>query len=204
MGSKHSIFFNRKNLKEIPFTRPSETDYNFLSYQTGLPKEEIINILNNHLDFHPDGKMNRMEFCDLFLRLRNGSPEIVQGLSENIFRCLNATNPDDDSITLNEFFIVYALTSRGDLRKKLEYSFSLYDANNDNAIELSEVKEIIEGMLELLNQPQKPFNVDDVTKNCLKHMKVTEVVQKNDFINGLLQNKDVFHMMNVLNTSNNI
>jgi Ca2+-binding EF-hand superfamily protein len=73
--------------------------------------------------------------------------------------------------------MTYALTSRGDLKRRLEYAFELYDTNHDNALEVDEVREIIYGILELFDK-QSIENLVDVSKDCFKHMKITQVVKK--------------------------
>jgi len=174
----HSI---RNKLRDVPFVKPTENDYNFLSYQTGLSREEIMKLIDRHLSVHPDGRMNRKEFCELFIELRKESPEIVTGLSENIFKALGVSTTEipSDLITLPEFLMTYALTSRGDLKRRLEYAFELYDTNHDNALEVDEVREIIYGILELFDKQSKE-NLVDVSKDCFKQMKITQVVKKSN------------------------
>lgn len=170
----HSI---RNKLRNMPFSRPTDRDYDFLVYQTGLDRSEVVGIIENHLLTHPDGRMNRKEFCDLYHLLRKETSEIVQGLSENIFKALGVKSPEADLITMNEFLITYALTSRGDMRKKLEYAFELYDTNHDNALELEEVREAVYGILELFEPPKEP-SIGDIAKECVKDIRITCVVKK--------------------------
>ena len=46
--------------------------------------------------------------------------------------------------------IAYALTSKGDLQKKLDFTFSLYDIDNNGTLTTDEVKAVVIGMLDLL------------------------------------------------------
>ena len=48
------------------------------------------------------------------------------------------------------FKIAYALTSRGDLKKKLEYAFMLYDLDGSGYLNNNELKTVLGGMLDLL------------------------------------------------------
>ncbi len=46
--------------------------------------------------------------------------------------------------------ISYALTSRGDLKKKLEYAFALYDIDKNGYLDFNELEYVLKGMLDLL------------------------------------------------------
>ncbi len=50
-------------------------------------------------------------------------------------------------MTFNEFLIGYAITSKGDLKQKLEYAFELYDADNNGILTANEINEVVIGML---------------------------------------------------------
>jgi Ca2+-binding EF-hand superfamily protein len=50
-------------------------------------------------------------------------------------------------LTFNEFLIGYAITSKGDLKQKLEYAFELYDADNNGVLTPNEINEVVVGML---------------------------------------------------------
>ena len=56
--------------------------------------------------------------------------------------------------------MAFALTSRGDPRKKLEYAFDLYDSDKSGTLNSSEIREVLVGMLDLLGiQLRTPFMV---------------------------------------------
>ena len=46
--------------------------------------------------------------------------------------------------------MAYALTSRGDLKSKLDYAFELYDSDNNGSLTTAEIKPILHAMLDLL------------------------------------------------------
>lgn len=180
MGLHQSKYENpqsiKNKLRNLPFQQPTERDFTFLAYLTGLERDEVMQIFNDHLKDHPDGRMNSHEFCILFHKLRKESPEIVEGLSENVFKALGVEEHDVRSISLNEFLMIYALTSRGDLNKRLEYAFDFFDTNRDNALDLDEVREIVYGILELFDESKK--DIEDIAKETVKSMKVHEIVRK--------------------------
>jgi Ca2+-binding EF-hand superfamily protein len=71
-------------------------------------------------------------------------------------------------LTFNEFLIGYAITSKGDLKQKLEYAFELYDADNNGFLTPNEVKEVVGGMLDLLDTDKTPQDVTNVTNEIFK------------------------------------
>lgn len=176
-SSRHEGTIKNK-LREIPFTKPTERDVEFLAYQTNLSREEVVNILQNHLAQHPDGKMNRRGFLELYNTLRRTDVEIGESLSANIFRTLGVEDSETELITLKEFLLIFALTNKGDLAKKLEYAFDCYDINQDQALESEEVKDVVYSFLELVRPPRESQSSMDIATDCFKKMSVVQIVRK--------------------------
>ena len=171
---EHSI---KKKLRNIPYSRPTDKDYDILATESNLDRNEVVNIIEAHLETHPDGRMNRKEFCELYQRLRK---ESELGLTGNIFQALGVSEVEceSDLITLREFLMIYAITNRGDPVKKLEYAFEQFDINDNKALEVDEAKEIIHIILEILKPPKEVQSIPDITKECMKQMKVIQVIKK--------------------------
>lgn len=66
-----------------------------------------------------------------------------------------------------------SLTSRGDLRKKLEYAFALYDADGSGSLDSAEVRAVLSGMLDLLGADKRANNVAQLTDECIKELDAT-------------------------------
>ena len=175
--SEHSI---KKKLRNIPYTRPNENDYDTLIYESNLGRDEVIRIIDDHLNTHPDGRMNRKEFCELYCRLRNDSDIIINNLSENIFKALgvNEAETEGDLITFREFLMIHAITNKGDSAKKLQYIVEKYDVNNTGSLELEEAKELIHIILEILKPPKEIQSNNEIVKDCLRQMKIIQIVKK--------------------------
>ncbi len=47
-----------------------------------------------------------------------------------------------DLIDINEFMRGFILTTQGDLQSKIDYTFRIYDQNNDNQISGEEIKKM--------------------------------------------------------------
>ena len=55
--------------------------------------------------------------------------------------------------------LAYSLTNHGDMRRKLEYSFDLYDVNKTGYLEKNDIKDIVYGMVEILGIHKSLFKV---------------------------------------------
>ena len=111
--------------------------------------------------------------------------------------CSIGVTPDEnDFITLNEFLITFALLGKSDSKTKLEYAFNIYDINRMKYLSPNEVKNIIYGILELFNPKLEDQSITDVVKAAMELIKISTVVTKEDFINGLMENKDLVSILN--------
>jgi len=189
----HSI---TKRLRETPFVMPLQRDIEFLSYLTNLSAGEVKTILDNFIRTHPSGLMNKKEFCQLYVELRKETNQLVEGLTENVFKALGVTGTDE-RITLNEFLITFALTTRGDAEKKLEYAFEKYAYNMRNFLDEEECREVIYGIIEILSNADSTErkNIASVASDCWDQIETTKVVTKENFIHGLCKNKHLVALM---------
>jgi Ca2+-binding EF-hand superfamily protein len=182
-----------RKIRAIPFSKPTEKDIEFMHNQTGLSKTDLAKIFDDLLSKHTDGKLNRKDFCTLYQRLRTQPVEETEKLSDSVFRVLAIS----DTITLNEFLMVFALNSKTDLQVKLEYTFGLYDKNDFGALELSEASEIINGIFELLSPidreqtPKKSREMVRYVRDCCNSMKTTKFVTKENFLGALVNNRSM-------------
>jgi Ca2+-binding EF-hand superfamily protein len=126
----------------------NKKDYDYLTQQTGLSKDDIKGILQQFVANNPDGELDMAEFVNLYMKLRPEKPETLDEISKLVFRAFDADN--NGRITFCEFLIAYALTSRSDEKKKLEYAFELYDGDNNGYLDRKELKIVIYGMLDLI------------------------------------------------------
>lgn len=100
-----------KGAKKEKAPELTKKDYDFLTKQTGLPKEEVKKIFDKFNANNPDGKLDKKEFVRLYDELRSEPPEVLDEISVYVFDAFDKDN--NGSITFNEFMVAYALTSRG-------------------------------------------------------------------------------------------
>ncbi|RNA04107.1 Neuronal calcium sensor 2 [Brachionus plicatilis] len=200
MGLSHTklepIHYLKNKLGKAAFEKVTERDYDFISYQTGRDRDQVKETIDKFLETHSDGLMNKSEYCQLYQSLRQDSAEKLFLIFENVFRALGIQNPEADLISMKEFLITFCLTSLGDFRKKLEYAFELYDLNGDGALEIEEAKEAIFGIMELFRAP-KEKTISEITNECMQSVKITCTVKKDDFIQGLSENKRFSNVINI-------
>ena len=65
------------------------------------------------------------------------------------------------------------MTSRGDLKKKLEYAFELYDSDGNGYLDSTEVREVVKGMLDLLGADKKGNDANKLAEECIKQLDAT-------------------------------
>lgn len=93
------------------------------------------------------------------------------------------------------------MTSKGDLNRKLEYAFDLYDADRNGYLDRSEVREVVTGMLDLLGADKKGQNAAQLAEECIRQLDTSKdgKVTKAEFISGLLKNYSLRALMSPFN-----
>ena len=144
MGAKESLL--RRRLFALNKNTLTDSDYEFLISLTGLTKKEIKESFELFKIDNPDLRLNKNEFINLYDKFKPEQAEAVNQIAEHAFRAFDYDK--NGSITFSEFLvnlflifksnflnyiinwlkIAYALTSSGDLKKKLDFAFSIYDS----------------------------------------------------------------------------
>ncbi len=99
-------------------------DYKFLTKQTGMTKEQIDGIFAKFNNNNDDAALNKQEFTKLYMELRPEPAEQIDEIASYVFNAFDTDN--NGSVSLNEFLVAYAMTSRGDQEAKLgqkKYSY---------------------------------------------------------------------------------
>ena len=183
MGNMLKATTESKNkLRTLPFDKPTQKDYDFLSHFSDLNQTEIKDEIEKFLAEHSEGRMNGIDFCSLYSLLRKDLKS-VDLISENIFRTIWFRSSGHDLISFKEFELMFALTSnKGTLADKLNFAFYLYDVDQNNVLEIDEVKEIISNILELFHDPNHPKNLNTLSNEIFKNLKIDQIVTKGLFM----------------------
>lgn len=171
--------FVKYKLRWLPTKKLNDDDYETLSHFSDIDSLEIKDIFDRFIKTHPDGSMNRVEFKFLTSCLRQDDKDVIEKLSEDVFRALGYKYYEQASITLREFLLMYSLSSRKSvLSEKLSYAFDLYDSRNRKGLNLDEVKEIIFIMLELFRKPNNTRSLIYEGSDIFKNIHITQVIAK--------------------------
>lgn len=97
--------------------------------------------------------------------------------------------------------MAYALTSRGDVKKKLDYAFALYDADQNGYLDSREIRTVLIAMLDLLGADKRSHNISKLTDECMSQLDLAKEgrVSKDEFVNGLLRNYSLRSLMSPFN-----
>lgn len=81
----------------------TDKDLEFLSSQTGQPRESIKEIFEQFMANNPDGKLDRKEFVVLYSKLRPESPDQLDEISGFVFRAFDSDR--NGTIDFSEFMV---------------------------------------------------------------------------------------------------
>jgi Ca2+-binding EF-hand superfamily protein len=196
MGAKGSK--GKSNLK-VKKAKLSKKDYKFLTQQSGMKKEQIDELFVRFNDNNPDGQLDKAEFAKLYNEIRPEPAELLDEISRFVFGAFDADN--SGSISFSEFLVAYSLTTKGDIRSKLEYAFELYDADDSGTLDRTEIKTVLTGMLDLLGADKKGHNINSLTTECMKELDQEKdgLITKDEFVDGLLANYSLRALMSPFN-----
>lgn len=93
------------------------------------------------------------------------------------------------------------MTSRGDPVEKLEYAFELYDIDDSQTLDRSELEAVIYGMLDMLGADRRGQNPEDIAASCLAQLDSSGdgTVTKEEFVTGLMESYSLRSLMSPFN-----
>jgi Ca2+-binding EF-hand superfamily protein len=168
MGSKGSKAGGKDSKLPDKPLKLTDKDVKTLSEQTGMSKDQIEKIFQQFVANNPDGKLDVTEFNKLYQSLRTEPVANLDEIDDFVFRAFDVDN--NGFLTFNEFLAAYTITTKGDVKQKLQYAFELYDADNNGWLSVDEVKQVISAMLDLLGADKKGNDPAKLTAECLKEL----------------------------------
>jgi Ca2+-binding EF-hand superfamily protein len=103
MGSKHGKSKEEKQSVVAKSPELTEADYQFLEHQTNHSRAEIKAIFELFSNDNRDLKLDKKEFCRLYIQLRPERADTLDEISEFVF---NAFDTDHNgSVDFNEFMV---------------------------------------------------------------------------------------------------
>lgn len=96
-----------------------------------------------------------------------------------------------------ELLFYFRLTSRGDVKDKLDYAFNLYDQDRNGFLTSSEIRTVLGGMFDLLGASSKNYSVKELTEQCLQELdtskdgKVSKGTRDREFLERVYSNFEI-------------
>jgi len=117
----------------------SEEEINFISEQTGLEREKLLENHKRFLRKHPSGKL---DLAGMKTMLSESMPKAdTSGLVEHVWRIYD-TNLDGE-IDFREFMLALSVMSKGSAEENLRQIFRLFDVNSDGRLEKEELSRVV-------------------------------------------------------------
>ncbi|CAF1013747.1 unnamed protein product [Adineta ricciae] len=167
---------------------PDEVEY--LSNALDLTSEEIMRWYSQFMHDCPNGKLDRESFHRFYKLLHQGEPRQLDFVADCVFNTFDFDK--SGYLSFGEFLIAYIFSSCKDYQRKLNFAFQLYDTNQNNIMEYSELVYAIGKMHELRGLESK--NIQELAKEIFdrldRNVKDGRITQE-EFVLGCLFNPTI-------------
>ncbi|CAF3002314.1 unnamed protein product [Rotaria socialis] len=169
----------------------SLNDYRYLMKQTHLTPYVIQGWYREFITVCPNGQLSKHQFIKFYKDLENSTTKNVESIAENVFQVFDHNG--NQSIDFKEFLISYALTSVGEPLDKLQYTFSLFDTDNSQTIEPTEMIELLRKLFTITRNKMYQSSPECVAYDIFRTLDLdqNQSLSKDEFINGCLQNSAI-------------
>jgi Ca2+-binding EF-hand superfamily protein len=141
----------------------------FMDY-TGISLRQAKEIFQKLDAEIPNGNLNRSQFADFFKKIDPDSCKLdnYAQFTDMIFRSFDSDK--DDFLTVKETLIGFAVITKGDMEKRLEYIFNLYDSDCNGSLSKEEIKDGFKGVFIMGGVDANDFVVDVSANNKMKKL----------------------------------
>ncbi|CAF3277466.1 unnamed protein product [Rotaria socialis] len=169
-------------------------DYRYLMKNTHLSPHVIQGWYRELLTICPNGQLNKSQFIKFYMGLENSTTKNAERIAENVFEAFD--DDDNNRIDFKEFLIAYALTSNGEPVEKLKYTFSIFDVDHSETIELSEMIELLKRLFTITGNKMKTYSPESVVHDIFPTLDLdqNQSISKEEFIHGCLHNDYIRHI----------
>lgn len=132
--------------KDIPKSL-TEDQIAFWLANTDLSREELFKWYADFYEYaHRNSGLNIDDFIKFFCKLRHKKKN-----SEDFYKlAFHAFDRDNSGIIdFPEFIVAFNIISNGDMKKRLEWMFEVFDLNKDGVIDKQEIAIIIKAILKM-------------------------------------------------------
>ena len=129
----------------------SDYEIAYLTDETGLSRHEIKMIFHKFVKEASSGELTHEEFVRFYTSLCPDPPEFLKEYSQFVFDAFD--HDHNGKVSFREFVIAYVLTNPNtSLEKKLDYTFSYYDIDQNGFLDRDEVFAIVTRIYGLLGK----------------------------------------------------
>lgn len=115
----------------------NDIDLKCLEENSGIAKCELNNIYHKFMRESLNSELDLDRFVLLYRSLTDNPPDFLDENPQFIFDTFDKDH--NGKVSFREFVYAYALTFAGNIEKKLEYIFELYDMDNDGYLDIDEI-----------------------------------------------------------------
>ncbi|CAF0879074.1 unnamed protein product [Rotaria sp. Silwood1] len=171
----------------------TEKDIALLVKTSGKTEDEIRQWYNEFcLESNNTGRMNKRQFQIYYTKLKK-NPNLDK-ITDHIFHAFDADN--SGTIDFREFLIAYIATTSGTNQQKFEYSFDVYDIDDNQLIEKKEARKILSLLCRILDLSEDDAKAYTETLMLTFDTNNDKVLTRTEFINGCLHDSTLAHMSN--------
>ncbi|CAF2409531.1 unnamed protein product [Rotaria sp. Silwood2] len=160
---------------------------------SGKTEDEIRQWFNEFcLESNNTGRMNKRQFHIYYAKLKK-NPNLDK-MTDHIFHAFDMDH--SGTIDFQEFLIAYIATTAGTKQQKFEYSFDVYDIDDNQLIEKKEAKKILSILCRILGLSEDDAKSYTDTLMLTFDTNSDKVLTRSEFINGCLHDATLGHISN--------
>merc|ERR1712168_715990 len=141
----------------------AEDELEVLLKRTKFNKEDIEKWYKIFMKSHPDGKMSRDQFHDIYGKVYTEE----ESISENIFKSFDHNG--DGEVSFRELMITLSLSNAGSPEEKLKWLFDVYDLDGNGKITLDEVRNMADIFNDVDLDKNGYWTLDEFEAGVKKH-----------------------------------
>ncbi|CAF4075912.1 unnamed protein product, partial [Rotaria sp. Silwood2] len=108
-----------------------------LLQKTGMSKHELELWYKTIQERSTKGKLSKTQMISIYKDMSDLDSTRISEVVDSLARVFDEDH--SGTVDVNEFMRGFILTTKGDLQSKIDYTFRLYDQNNDNQISGEEI-----------------------------------------------------------------
>eukprot|EP00116_Pleurobrachia_bachei_P011374 sb/3471636/ len=160
---------------------------------TNFTEQELQQKYHEFLKYHPSGRMTEEEFVDMYQQIFSKGD--AKSFATLTFKSFDRNG--DGGVDFKEFICALYITSRGNVKQKLNWAFNLYDIDGNGNVSKDECLNIIRSIHSMMaNKSETP---EVIVEKIFRTLDKNEdgVISKSEFVEGSSKNPLISSLLNV-------